>query len=125
MVRQAMQLITASGRQCFIEAHTAQAADLGAPGQLEVKDLAHQCDLLLVFGGDGTMLRVSRESAGSQTPLLGLNTGGLGFLTAVTSHRLPEALEHVWSGDFWLENRSLLLATGTGLEPTPPPNRLE
>ncbi len=65
------------------------------PGRIEgarcpdAAALARQVDLLVVFGGDGTMLRVAREIAGSATPMLGVNIGGLGFLTAVPSTRLP------------------------------------
>jgi NAD+ kinase len=68
-------------------------------------------DLLLVFGGDGTMLRVAREIAGSTTPMLGVNIGGLGFLTAVPSDHLPEALKAVWSGEFKYESRDLIEAS--------------
>ena len=65
-------------------------------------------DLLLVFGGDGTMLRVARDIAGSATPMLGINIGGLGFLTAVPSDELPRALNHVWNGEFKYESRALI-----------------
>jgi NAD+ kinase len=71
-------------------------------------------DLLLVFGGDGTMLRAAREIAGSQTPILGINIGSLGFLTAVPSEGLAPALRQVWQGDFTFESRVLLQATGQG-----------
>ena len=62
--------------------------------------LAREADLLLVFGGDGTMLHVAREIAGSTTPMLGINIGGLGFLTAVPSDGLARALNHIWKGEF-------------------------
>ena len=51
-------------------------------GSPDTRQLTRQADLILVFGGDGTMLRVAREAAGSNTPILGINVGGLGFLTA-------------------------------------------
>ncbi len=72
--------------------------------------LARQVDLLLVFGGDGTMLRVAREIAGSQTPMLGINIGGLGFLTAVPSADLAASAEQVWKGEFKFESRVLIEA---------------
>jgi NAD+ kinase len=56
------------------------------------------------------MLRVAREIAGSQTPILGINIGGLGFLTAVSSAELPRALRHVWNGEFKFESRVLIEA---------------
>jgi len=76
--------------------------------------LARQSDLLLVFGGDGTMLRVVRETNGSATPILGINLGRLGFLTAVSSRDLAPALEKVWRGDFVVETRPLIVAAGEG-----------
>src|SRR5258708_22290451 len=74
--------------------------------------LARQVDLLLVFGGDGTMLRVAREIAASHTPILGINIGSLGFLTAVPSDELSRALRYVWAGRFKFESRALLQASG-------------
>jgi NAD+ kinase len=69
-------------------------------------------DLLLVFGGDGTMLRLAREIAGSRTPILGVNIGSLGFLTAVSSDELKPALRRVWNGEFNFESRALIRAAG-------------
>ncbi|MBI3191340.1 MAG: NAD(+)/NADH kinase [Pedosphaera parvula] len=74
--------------------------------------LARQCDLLLVFGGDGTMLRVAREVAGCRTPVLGINLGSLGFLTAVPSDELGAVLKEVWANQFTLESRPLIQVTG-------------
>ncbi len=74
--------------------------------------LSREVDLLLVFGGDGTMLSVAREIAGSNTPMLGINIGGLGFLTAVPSDELGRALKHVWNGQFKYEPRVLIEVAG-------------
>jgi NAD+ kinase len=56
------------------------------------------------------MLRAARETAGCQTPILGINIGGLGFLTAVSSDDLARALEQVWRGQYTFENRALIEA---------------
>lgn len=73
-----------------------------------IADLARSTDLLLVLGGDGTMLRAAREVAGSPTPLFGINAGTLGFLTAVSPDEVSQALKQLWSGAFRIEERSLL-----------------
>ncbi len=73
-----------------------------------IAELASRTDLLLVLGGDGTMLRAAREIAGSPTPLLGINAGNLGFLTAVSPDHLSHSLRQLWAGDFALEERSML-----------------
>lgn len=56
------------------------------------------------------MLRAAREIAGSRTPILGVNIGGLGFLTAVPSDELAPALKRVWAGEFTFEARVLIEA---------------
>jgi len=56
------------------------------------------------------MLRVAREIAGSQTPMLGINIGNLGFLTAVPSDGLGPALRKLWNGEYKFEPRSLIEA---------------
>lgn len=109
-VTRAAQLIRAAGRKIFTDAATANLLGKRAISHPDAAALAREVDLLLVFGGDGTLLRAAREIAGSQTPLLGINIGGLGFLTAVSSADLPRALKHVWNGEFKFENRALIEA---------------
>jgi len=98
IIRKAAGLIARAGRKAIVNPDAAA--------------LAREVDLLLVFGGDGTMLRAAREIAGSTTPLLGVNIGGLGFLTAVPSDELSRALDHVWKGEFKYESRALIEVSG-------------
>ena len=113
-VRAAAQLIRRSGRTVVCDEITARLARLKGAAIPEVAALARAVDLLLVFGGDGTMLHTARQIAGSHTPMLGVNIGGLGFLTAVPSSQLAEALKLVWRGEFQFEARALIEASGTG-----------
>ena len=99
ILRKAARLLQRAGRKVVHNPDTAA--------------LAREADLLLVFGGDGTMLHVAREIAGSTTPMLGINIGGLGFLTAVSSDGLARALNHIWKGEFQYESRVLLEVGGT------------
>jgi NAD+ kinase len=111
VVSKAASLIRAAGRQVFFDSETARIAKLRGNVFADAAELAAQVDLLLVFGGDGTMLRVAREIADSQTPMLGINIGGLGFLTAVSSADLNRALQHVWKNEFKFESRALIEAS--------------
>ena len=110
-VRRAAQLVAAAGRRLYSDPATARLGRFKARVCPDAATLTREVDLLLVFGGDGTMLRVAREIAGSQTPILGINIGSLGFLTAVPSDQLALALRHVWRGEFKFESRALLQAT--------------
>lgn len=82
-----------------------EAADLAA--------LVGRVEVLLVLGGDGTMLRVAREVAGRAVPLLGVNLGTLGFLTEVTPRNLRPAIRQLVAGGFRPEKRALLAAVPT------------
>jgi NAD+ kinase len=112
IVRKAATLIRRAGRKAFCDAATAQLACLKNNLRADAKSLARDVDVLLVFGGDGTMLRVAREIAGTNTPMLGVNIGGLGFLTGVSSDKLAEALKFLWGGKFKYEPRALIEASG-------------
>ncbi len=112
VVRRAAQLIHRAGRKVFCTAETAALARLKAATLADAAALAREVDLLLVFGGDGTLLRVAREIAGSPTPMLGVNVGGLGFLTGVPSDELAGALKCVWNGEFRYESRALIETSG-------------
>jgi len=98
IIRKAAQLIQRAGRKAIFDT--------------DVAVLAKKTQLILVFGGDGTMLRAARDIAGSKTPLLGINIGGLGFLTAVPSNELTDALKKVWRGEFNYESRALIEVSG-------------
>jgi NAD+ kinase len=111
-VQQAASLIAQSGRQVACDAATAKWAGGKALIFDNAATLAHQVDLLLVFGGDGTMLQVVRDIDGARTPILGINAGRLGFLTAVPSKDLPLALQKLWDNDFIIEPRPLMEAGG-------------
>jgi NAD+ kinase len=113
VVQKAAALIAKSGRAVVTEAATGRMSKLSCETARDAEELARQTDLLIVFGGDGTMLRAAREVAGTNTPLLGINVGGLGFLTALSSREVAWALDQIWAGEFSLEVRPLIKVSGT------------
>jgi NAD+ kinase len=68
-------------------------------------------DLIVILGGDGTILRAVRELGEKQPPLLGVNLGGLGFLTSVRSEEMMQAMQEVLAGDYTISDRHALQAT--------------
>jgi len=110
LLREAAMLIQSASRRAICDSATAEMAGLKGPVCPDVATLTREVDLLMVFGGDGTMLRITRETAGSLTPILGINAGGLGFLTDVPSNQLALALKQIWAGEVILETRPLIEA---------------
>jgi NAD+ kinase len=77
---------------------------------LPKEDLPTACDMIVVFGGDGTFLSIARQMIWKSIPILGINLGTLGFLTEVRKEETFEALEHVLSGEYSIQERSMLEA---------------
>jgi len=69
-----------------------------------------KADLLLVFGGDGSILAAARRLHGNPIPVLGVNLGHLGFLSEISAHGLQRALPRILRGDYVLSPRMMLLA---------------
>lgn len=67
-------------------------------------ELGNSVDLLVTFGGDGTLLSVARH-ASERVPIIGVNMGTLGFLTEIRVEEFPDVLERVLSGNFEAEAR--------------------
>ena len=74
------------------------------------EDLPSACDIVLSFGGDGTLLHSLREVGAAETPILGVNIGRLGFLTGVEVHSVRDAIGEMERGDYRVEARSMLEA---------------
>jgi NAD+ kinase len=73
-----------------------------------IETLVQQSDLILVVGGDGSMLHVAKYAVQYDKPVLGINRGQLGFLTDIAPSELGQRLDKVIRGDFWIESRLLL-----------------
>ena len=71
-------------------------------------NLIQDCDLVIVIGGDGSMLSAARLLAGTDTLVLGVNRGQLGFLTDIASDNLDHHIQEVLAGQYWVEERFLL-----------------
>ncbi|HWP95898.1 MAG TPA: NAD(+)/NADH kinase [Syntrophomonadaceae bacterium] len=72
------------------------------------KPAGNAFDLLIVLGGDGTILRAAREYAQRGLPLLGVNMGTVGFLSNIETHQLEGSLERLLRGEYTLEERMML-----------------
>jgi NAD+ kinase len=92
--------------EVFLGTEIAQKIALG--GGLQWDDLARKSQLVVVLGGDGTMLRTARYVAEYKVPILGINMGGLGYLTEVNLNEMHSALELIISGKFVAEKRMML-----------------
>ena len=71
-------------------------------------ELGKESDVLISLGGDGTMLASARAVGEHQTPILGINLGGVGFLTEINSNDLCNALNKLKRRDYFIEKRMVL-----------------
>jgi NAD+ kinase len=98
------------GLQPVLEKETAGLCPDAQTVTARKPDLPAQVDLLLVLGGDGTLLSMARLVGDLGVPILGVNLGGLGFLTALTKDELFPALEAFLAGELVIEERVMLAA---------------
>ncbi len=93
--------------EAYCDADSAACVDSPVPA-VPREELAAKCDLLLVLGGDGTLLAAARLVGDRSVPILPVNLGGLGFLTSVTLAELYPILEQVLAGQQRISERALL-----------------
>lgn len=104
------------GMRVLIEQNT--AALIGEQSHRNIAQLAVDSDLLVVIGGDGTILNVVGQLGEIVPPIFGINIGALGFLTCANSSAYAEAVDSIVRGDIAFSNRALLEITISG---TPAP----
>jgi len=98
-------LIKEYDKQILCESELAEKLQL--PDRTKA-ELAAQADLIVVLGGDGTLLSIARHIQQSSRPILGVNLGGLGFLTAITLDELFQVMSEVLAGNYSLSRRMVL-----------------
>jgi NAD+ kinase len=106
LARRMLAMLRRRGVKALLDSDAGLA---GAPA-LDKAALAREADLVVVLGGDGTLLSVARH-ASARLPILGVNMGELGFLTEVTELEALRMLGRVLAGDYELDRRMTLAAS--------------
>jgi NAD+ kinase len=102
--------LTARGLAVVLEKETAGLVPSAPAGVALKADLPAQVDGVIVLGGDGTLLSMARAVGPLDVPLLGVNLGGLGFLTATTEDEMLPAVEAMLCGSMAVDERMMLAA---------------
>lgn len=102
------RLAAAHGAQL---AYSDELEGIHPPAGVPLEECWGDVDVVLTLGGDGTLLRGARMVAGLDVPVLGINLGHLGFLTAVAEDGIEESLARVFAGEYELDHRFTLEAT--------------
>ena len=101
-------LLAQQGCEVFVESATATHLGLTAYPIKKVEEFAGAIDLAVVLGGDGTMLGIGRQLAGSRVPLVGINMGRLGYMTDIPIQSVQTVLPQIIAGDYEADTRTLL-----------------
>jgi NAD+ kinase len=126
-MQEAAVWLAAHGCTPIIERAAAEAAKIEARWQVVGReDLARSADVVVAFGGDGTLLDAARAvvNSSADVPLIGVNLGRLGFLTDIGRAEMTQALDALLSGRTQVETRLMLTAAVAGGHPTSTPSRL-
>jgi len=97
-------------KELQVSLHSETANNFGTQdlNALPLDSLCQNSDLLIVIGGDGTILGTARTAVLYDTPMLGINLGRLGFLADISPERLTDSLDQIFSGNYEEDHRSLL-----------------
>lgn len=109
-LREILTWLAGRGCEAIVDAEVAACFGLEGVKRAGRQNLPESCDVIIVFGGDGTLLSVARTIRDSETPILGVNLGSLGFLTEVTLDELYPSLERLIGGDYSVDQRSMIQA---------------
>jgi len=94
--------------EVYVEGATASHLGLAAFPIKKVEEFTGTIDLAVVLGGDGTMLGIGRQLAGSNVPLVGINMGRLGYMTDIPIQNVQTVLPQIIAGEYEADTRTLL-----------------
>jgi NAD+ kinase len=107
------KFLTARGHRVLVDADTASSTPIDACKTAPSSELGRDASLVVVIGGDGTLLAIARKLARFDVPLIGVNQGRLGFLTDVPLSEMETVLATMLDGGYVEEARTMLHATLT------------
>jgi NAD+ kinase len=113
MLTELLRWCAGNGLEAVLEKDTASLVPEASVTAVSKPDLPAHADVLVVLGGDGTLLSVARLVGDLGVPILGVNIGGLGFLTAFTADEMFLALEALRRDELVVEERMMLAARVT------------
>jgi len=104
------QLLSAKDISVLLDATTARKTSVTDLPMADRSELGQRCDLVIVVGGDGTMLSAARALCDDGIPLVGVNLGRLGFLADISPNETSEKINEILAGHYEVEERFLLNA---------------
>jgi NAD+ kinase len=110
-LRVARDLIERFGRDLDVYVDEEAARALHWDKEFELEHVGQGARVIVVLGGDGTLLSVARQLQGNNVPILGVNLGGLGFLTEITVEELPGMIGSILKGIYTVSRRMMLAVT--------------
>ncbi|MGH9678918.1 MAG: NAD(+)/NADH kinase, partial [Candidatus Acidiferrales bacterium] len=110
MVPRLIEWLRAHDAEVVCDIETGDCIGALAGQTVRREDLPGRVDLLIVLGGDGTLLSAARLSAAEKVPILAVNLGGLGFLTTVSLDELYPILEEIFANRYRISQRVMLQA---------------
>jgi NAD+ kinase len=103
-----LRFLPTRGVQVILDTQTAQLLPEQTLDIYEREALGQHCDLVIVVGGDGSMLNVAQIMASYDVPVIGVNRGRLGFLTDILPDEVEQRIEEVLNGEYKEEKRFLI-----------------
>jgi NAD+ kinase len=107
-LRRLLDFLSGKDLTVFVDDLTAELVSGHGQNQCQRAELSKFCDLVIVVGGDGSMLNVAKFVASDQVPVIGINRGRLGFLTDILPGELEEGITAVLDGSYSVDSRFLL-----------------
>ncbi len=101
-------LLSKQDCEVYLESATAANLELTSFPTKKAEEFAGTIDLAVVLGGDGTMLGIGRQLAGSNVPLVGINMGRLGYMTDIPIQNVQTVLPQIIAGEYEADTRTLL-----------------
>lgn len=106
VVKSALDLLKARRTPVLLD--EASAAISGTGSGLPIRTLVEQVDLIILFGGDGTILQLARDIGSRVKPIAAINTGTLGFLTLATADEMGTVIDQLLAGSYTISHRQML-----------------